>query len=105
MPTYVFTYRAPKGYQRTPESGLVWREWFDGMRDSVVELGNPAVSATGLGNCSADTTELGGFSVIEAEDLSGALAMAQGCPFLGLDGGIEIGELIPVPAAAAGSGA
>ena len=29
MPTFVFTYRAPKGYVRTPETGLAWREWFE----------------------------------------------------------------------------
>jgi hypothetical protein len=97
MPTFVFTYRAPKGYVRTPESGLAWRAWFDGMADRVVDLGQPAVSATGVGNCSTESTELGGYSLIAADDLQGALAAARDCPYLSQDGGVEIAELIPIP--------
>jgi len=106
MPTFVFTYRAPKGYVRTPETGLAWREWFDGMTDQVVDLGQPAISPTGVGNRSSESTELAGYSLISADDLEGALAAAQGCPFLGLDGGVEVAELIPIPvmpASAAGA--
>src|SRR5689334_4222760 len=103
MPTFVFTYRAPKGYVRTPESGLAWRAWFDGMADQVVDLGQPAISPTGVGNRSSESTELAGYSVISADDLDGALAAARGCPFLGLDGGVEVAELIPIPATAAGA--
>jgi hypothetical protein len=103
MPTFVFTYRAPKGYVRTPETGLAWRAWFDGMVNSVVDLGQPAISPTIVGNCSSETTELGGYSLIAADDLQGALAAARGCPYLTQDGGVEIAELIPVPATAAGA--
>lgn len=98
MPTFVFTYRTPKGYARTPETGLAWRAWFDGMAGSVVDLGQPAVSPTALGNCSSESTELAGYSLIAADDLQGALAAARGCPCLARDGGVEIAELIPVPA-------
>ncbi len=101
MPTFVFTYRAPKGYVRTPETGQAWRAWFEGMADRVVDLGQPAISPAGLGNCSTESTELSGYSVIAADDLQGALAAARGCPFLTEDGGVEVAELIPIPAAAA----
>jgi hypothetical protein len=100
MPTFVFTYRAPKGYVRTPESGLAWRAWFDGMSERVVDLGQPAVSPTGVGNCSSESTELGGYSLISADNLQDALAAARGCPYITEDGGIEIAELVPIPAAA-----
>jgi hypothetical protein len=100
MPTFVFTYRAPQGYVRTPESGLAWRAWFDGMADRVVDLGQPAVSPAGVGNCSSETTELGGYSVIAADSLQDALAAARGCPYVTQDGGVEVAELIPIPAAA-----
>jgi hypothetical protein len=97
MPTFVFTYRAPNGYVRTPESGLAWRAWFDGMADQVVDLGQPAISPAGLGNRSNESTELAGYSVISADDLPSALAAAAGCPFLTQDGGIEVAELVPIP--------
>ena len=97
MPTFVFTYRAPNGYVRTPESGLAWRAWFDGIADQVVDLGQPAISPAGLGNRGSQSTELAGYSLISAEDLPGALAAAQGCPFLTQGGGIEVAELVPIP--------
>jgi hypothetical protein len=106
MPTYVFTYRAPKGYVRTPEAGLAWRAWFDGMAERVVELGAPAISPAGVGNCSNESTQLGGYPLIAADDLQAALAVARGCPYLTEDGGVEVAELIPIPAtpvAAAGT--
>jgi hypothetical protein len=102
MPTFVFTYRAPKGYTRTAETGQAWWAWFDGMRDALVDLGKPVVARTGLGNCSADDTELSGYSVVTADDLEGAIAMAKGCPYLDRQGGIEVGELGEIPAPVAG---
>jgi hypothetical protein len=97
MPTFVFTYRAPKGYLRSAETGQAWWSWFDSMSDALVDLGRPVVSRTALGDCSTDTTELSGYSVITADDLEGAAAIAKGCPYLGRAGGIEVGELGEIP--------
>lgn len=98
MPTFVFAYRAPRGYTPTPDTGMAWWSWFDSMGDAVVDLGKPVVARTALGNCSMDATELGGYSVVTADDLEGALAIAKGCPYLDRQGGIEVGELGEVPA-------
>jgi hypothetical protein len=103
MPTFVFTYRAPRGYVRTAETGQTWRSWFDSMSGALVDLGKPVVGRTALGNCSADTTELSGYSVIAADDLEGAVAIAKGCPFLDRSGGIEVGELGEIPQSVVGS--
>jgi hypothetical protein len=45
-----------------------------------------------LGNCDAETT-LGGYSLIKADDLKAAVALAEGCPVLNEGGGVEVGEL------------
>jgi len=97
MPTFVFSYRAPRGYTRTADSGRAWTTWFDDMGDALVDLGRPVVARAGLGTCSSDTTELSGYSVVTADDLEGALAIAKGCPYLDRDGGIEVGELGELP--------
>jgi hypothetical protein len=99
MPTFVLTYRNPTGYAPTPESTAAWMGWFDSMGQQLVELGKPTVAATTIGNCSPDNTELGGYSLIKADDLEAALAVAKGCPHLDRNGGVEIGELGDIPTA------
>jgi hypothetical protein len=97
MPTFVFAYRTAGSYNSTPESAAAWKTWFQGMNDDLVDLGKPAVGAVALGNCGPGT-ELGGYSVISASDLDAALAVAKGCPQLNRDGGVEVAQLVDVPA-------
>ena len=93
MATYVFSYRNPKGYAPSPETRAQWFDWFAGMGDALVNIGQPVSNRSSLGNCDSDTTELGGYTVVSAPDLQAALAIAKGCPHLDRDGGVEIGEL------------
>jgi hypothetical protein len=97
MPTFVFSYRSRVGYEPTPESGAAWRAWFDGLGDQVADLGQPVVRRASIGNTDQDSTELGGYSLVTADDIDGALAIAKGCPHLDRSGGVEIGELGAVP--------
>jgi hypothetical protein len=92
MPTFVFTYRLPPGYARTPESGAAWQAWFDGMGSHLAELGKPAMESAAVGNCGPGT-ELAGYSLISAADLDEALAVAKDCPSVARDGGVEVGRL------------
>ena len=97
MPEFVFAYRNPVGYTPTPETRAAWTAWFDGMGQQLADLGKPAVGRAALGNCSADSTELGGYSMIHADDMESAMAIAKGCPHLERGGGIEVGQLGEVP--------
>jgi hypothetical protein len=97
MPTFVFAYRASGNYNSTPESAAAWKAWFDGMGDDLVDLGKPAVGPAAVGNCGPGTA-LGGYSVVSAPDLEAALAVAKGCPQLSRDGGVEVAQLVDVPA-------
>jgi YCII-related domain len=101
MPDFVFAYRNQVGYAPTPETRDAWTAWFDGMGEQLADLGKPAVARATLGNCSTDHTELGGYSLIRADDLDAAMAIAKGCPHLERGGGIEVGQLGDVPAPAA----
>ena len=99
MPTFVFAYRRTPGSTPapTPESTAAWQARFGAMGDDLVALGKPAGGAGAQGNCGPGT-ELGGYSVISAPDLDAALAVAKGCPQLARDGGVEVAQLVDVPA-------
>ena len=97
MPTFVFTYRATPGFTPNPESASAWMDWFDSMGDQVVDIGKPVAALDTVGDCSSESTQLGGYSVIRADDLEAAVVIAKGCPVLDRDGGVEIGLLGDVP--------
>jgi hypothetical protein len=97
MPTFALVYRGPVGYAPTPETTAAWQAWFAGMGDQLVDLGKPAVARAVVGNCDPASTELDGYSLISAETLEAAMAVAKGCPHLDRSGGVEIGQLGEVP--------
>ena len=99
MPNFVFTYRNPKGYVPTADSTAVWMSWFDSMGDKLVQLGQPVFERTSIGECHPDHTELGGYSIVHADDFESVLAIAKGCPYVDGRGGVEIGLLAEIPAA------
>lgn len=93
MPTFVLTYRNPARYTPSPETRAAWTAWFESMGAQLVDQGKPAIARAALGNCNPDTTELGGYSLIQADDLQAAAAVARGCPHLDRAGGVEVGQL------------
>ena len=94
MSTFAFIYRTPASSNAAPSSETMnaWYAWFASMGDNVVDRGNPVFDRTTLGKSSTDTV-LGGYSLIRADDLESAVALAKGCPALSNGGGVEIGEL------------
>ena len=103
MSTYVFVYRAPRGFTPgDPDATSAWTSWFRGISDHVVELGNPVFTRRQIGEAPSDT-ELGGYSLISAANLEEAVGLTEGCPALEGGGAIEVGELTELsPEATAG---
>jgi len=62
------------------------------MGSSRVDTGHGVLATRTLGKLDAGT-RLGGYSVVTAEDIDGAAALATGCPALQLGGGLEIGAV------------
>jgi hypothetical protein len=90
---YLIANRAPKGYRDSAESFAAWNAWFDRLGDSLMDRGNPVSGErASLGNCGSDT-ELGGYTLVAADSLEAAIALASGCPRLEVGGGVEIGRL------------
>jgi hypothetical protein len=93
MATYLFTYRSAKDYESTDETYGEWMSWFSELGPAVKELGNPIFDRREVGDCRAEATVLGGYSLIGAESLDEAVGLAARCPALAHRGGVEVGEI------------
>jgi hypothetical protein len=98
VPKFIFTYHQPAGYVPGRDSDAIaaWEGFFEQIGDSVVDPGQPVFERTTIGEVSA-TTQLGGYSVINAGNLEQAVALANGCPSLQNGGGVQVGELAELP--------
>jgi YCII-related domain len=92
MSKFLFSYRTSQNYAPGPDSMADWNAWFRDLGSKVVDIGNPVFERSTLGNCEGDSL-LGGYSIVTADDLEAAVALAETCPVLAHGGGIEVGEL------------
>lgn len=92
--------------QMTPEQGAEvmakWGVWMQKVGPALADIGSPFGPSSSLvddgstGQAMAAT----GYSIVEAADLAGASALADGHPYLSEGAGnyaIDIFELMPVP--------
>lgn len=100
MPNFMFAYHGGKKPD-SPEEGAAmmgrWQAWVEGLGDQMVNPGTPlgmskTVSADGVTD-DGGPNPLAGFSVVEAESMEAALEIAKSCPFLEMDGTIEVAEM------------
>jgi hypothetical protein len=100
MPNFVFSYRSAKNHDPLagPEDLVAWGAFLnDVIAPSVVDPGFPVFEpSTVLGEAGA-STQLGGYSIITADDLETAVSMAKQCPTLSSGGGVEVGVLAALP--------
>src|SRR5437899_11057520 len=92
MPNYVFTYRIRDDYAPSDDTVAAWDAFFQGLGDQLVTLGNPTFARRSIG-ADPSTTVLGGYSIVEADDLDSAVTLASACPTLEYGGGVEVGEI------------
>lgn len=101
MADYIFAYHGGRKPE-SPEEGAAmmekWKAWLAGLGDAVVNPGTPlgmskTVSSEGIAD-HGGPNPLMGFSVVSAESMEAALAMARICPTLEFDGTIEVAEMM-----------
>jgi hypothetical protein len=90
----------------TPEQGeavmTAWGEWIGKVGDALDNVGTPFGAGSSLvdDGSSGTAASLTGFSIVTADDMASARALADGHPYLreGLGNySIDIYELMPVP--------
>lgn len=101
MTKYVLAYKGGS-MPRTPEAinaaMAAWGQWFGTLGSAVADSGNPfgpsksVAQDGGVGNGAA--SQLTGYSILSADSLDAAVAMAKGCPILASGGSIEVYETI-----------
>ncbi len=88
----------------TPEAGkqhfAEYQQWLSDLGNAVISPANPLKDTTlVLPNGKTErrsATGMSGYTIIEADDLEAALEMARFCPFLRINGTLEVSELIPM---------
>ena len=101
MPQYIFVYLGGE-YPSDPEEGhkhfSKYQEWLSSLGDAVV---SPAIPFKDTHTVHSDrktepgtTSAMSGLSIIKMASMDEALEAAKSCPFLEINGTLEISEMI-----------
>jgi hypothetical protein len=104
MAQYIMTYLGGD-HPSSPEEGqrhfAKYMEWLSALGDAAISPANPLGSTSTVhpdGSVTAGgTTTMSGYTIVEADSLDAALAMAKTCPFLEIGGSLEVSELMQMP--------
>ncbi len=89
----------------SPEQGQQhfkkYMDWIASLGEAAISPANPLKNTqTVLPDGSVTTGSamaMSGYTIIEAEYLEDALTMAKSCPFLDIDGTLEVSEMVEMP--------
>ena len=101
MPQYIFVYLGGK-HPNDPEEGKKhfekYQAWLSALGDAVV---SPAIPFKDTHTVHSDgkieqgtTTLMSGMSILKLESMQAALEAANSCPFLEINGTLEVSEMI-----------
>jgi len=102
MANYVFAFHGGNE-PKSPEEGEAimakWGVWMQGLGEAIVNPGAPVgqsstVSSKGVAKDDGGSNPLSGFTIVQADDMDGALKMAGGCPILENNGTVEVAEML-----------
>ena len=94
MANYVFSYRVPSDYAPHAETAAEWQAWFGELGSALVDFGNAVTGYASLGEVGGSDSRMVGYSVVSAQDMDSALALAKDCPVLRVGGGVEVGPVM-----------
>jgi len=104
MPHYIFVYLGGE-YPSSPEEGQKhfekYQQWLNSLGNAVVSPAVPFKDTHTVqpdGTVSPGTmTAMSGLSIISMGSMKDAIAAAQACPFLEINGILEVSEMIEMP--------
>jgi hypothetical protein len=94
MPNFVFSFRVPSDYRPNAGTAAEWQAWFGGLGSALVDFGHAVTDYASLGEVGGSGSRMVGYSVVSAEDMGSALALAKDCPVLRVGGGVEVGPVM-----------
>ncbi len=108
MAKFIFVYKGPatdmENMSEEQSTAVMdaWNQWIQKTGTSLVDVGQPMTNGTSLVDNGSEGTpaQLNGYSIIEADNITGARGLADGHPFLSEGKGnfsIDIFELMPIP--------
>lgn len=100
MATYLLVYHGggmPETEAARAQVMEAWGQWFGRLGAAVVDPGNPVaqartIRADGSVSLGGGPNPASGYSVITADSLDAAVALAKGCPVLQSGAAIEVAE-------------
>ena len=103
MAKFVLVYTGGNPPQTEAEGEAVmaaWMGWFGTLGAAIVDPGNPfgasqSVASDGSSR-EGNSTNLGGYSIIDAADISAASELAKGCPVLTSGGSVDVYEAMDI---------
>jgi hypothetical protein len=101
MPHYIIAYhggRPPESPEEGAAHKVKWGAWIGGLGEAAINPGTPLGMSTMI-NAEGVLEEGGpepmsGFSIVAADDLDAALAIAKSCPFLDIGGTLEVAQVM-----------
>ena len=94
MAKYVFSFRVPSDYVPNAGTPAEWRAWFGSLGSALVDVGNAVTDYTSVGEVGGSGSRMVAYSVVSAEDIDSALALAKDCPVMRVGGGVEVGPVM-----------
>lgn len=104
MATYLLAFHGggmPETDEARAQVMAAWGKWYEDLGPAVVDTGNPVgrtstIQSTGAVSDGGGANPVSGYTVIKADTMDAAVAMARGCPILQGGGSIEVGETFSV---------
>jgi hypothetical protein len=100
MPNFIFSYRPDKDFDALADPGALpaWGSFIsETLAGHVVDPGFPVFEPAAVIGETGQSTRLGGYSIVTADDLDAAVVLAKSCPTVTRGGGVEVGLLAALP--------
>ncbi len=98
MANYLLTYHGggmPESKEEQDAVMAAWTSWFGTLGGALVDGGNPVSQSKAIspdGSVMDATSAPSGYSIIKADDLDSAVALAKGCPVLAGGAAVVVSE-------------
>lgn len=102
MANFLLTYHGEGGMPATDAERAqvfeAWTSWFSQLGDAVVDQGNPTAGARAIspdGSVMDATSAPTGYTILRADSLDQAVALAKACPVLAAGQAVVVSEIVP----------